>query len=252
MNIRIIARLDVKPPWVVKPVHFEGLRKMGKPGDLAKRYYEQGADEIIYIDIVSSLYQREILYEHIQAAGREILVPFAVGGGVRSVEDFSKLFHCGADKVAINTYALQHDPEIINRAARVFGSQAVLLHIQAKQWGDSWECYTDCGRIPTGRDAVEWAKEAQERGAGEILVSSIDTEGRQRGFDIPLLQKIKSTVQVPVIAGSGAGSVEDIVELVRTVQPDAVALASVLHYGTCTVSEVKKAIAQAVPETVGV
>ena len=158
MNTRIIAKLDVKPPYVVKPVHFEGLKKMGMPSDLAKKYFNQGADELFYIDIVSSLYQREILTEGIKKTANELLIPFAVGGGVKTIEDFSELIHIGADKVVINTFAVNKDPSIINKAAKVFGSQAVVVNIEAKKWQKYWECYTDCGRIQSGKDVIAWAK----------------------------------------------------------------------------------------------
>ena len=147
LSTRIIAKLDVKPPYVVKPVHFEGLRKIGSPSEIAKKYYLQGADEIFYIDIVSSLYRREILFREIESVANQLFIPFCAGGGVQSVDDFSKMFHHGADKVVINTFALQKDPEIINKAAEAFGSQAVVVNIEAKSQNGRWQCYTDCGRI---------------------------------------------------------------------------------------------------------
>ena len=146
-TVRIIAKLDVKPPYVVKPVHFEGLRKMGDSVELAKKYYDQGADELFYIDIVSSLYQREILIGDIEKVANELFIPFAVGGGIKNIDDFSKIFHMGADKVVVNTSAVQKDPSIINKASEVFGSQSVVVNIEAKRWKGHWECYTDCGRI---------------------------------------------------------------------------------------------------------
>jgi imidazole glycerol-phosphate synthase subunit HisF len=210
MTVRIIAKLDVKPPYVVKPVHFEGLRKMGNPSELAKKYYDQGADELFYIDIVSSLYQREILFNEIEKVANELFIPFAAGGGVKNIDDFSKMFHMGADKVVINTYAIQEDPNIIDIAAKIFGSQAVVINIEAKKWNDSWECYTDCGRIQSGKDVLEWVKEVEKRGAGEILLQSVDSDGRRRGFDIELAKEVVSLVKIPVVVSSGAGSLEDI------------------------------------------
>jgi len=239
MNTRIIVKLDVKPPNVVKPVYFEGLRIIGKPDELAKKYYLQGADEIFYIDIVSSLYQREILYEYIQDTANELFVPFAVGGGVKNINDFSKLFHLGADKVVINTYALQQDPEIINKAAEIFGKQAVLVNIEAKKRGDNWECYSDCGRIQSGTDVFEWIKEVEQRGAGEILFQSVDNDGAQRGFDTDLAKKIVSLVNIPVVIASGAGSLEDIKEVINKANPSGVAISSLLHYDKFTVSDIK-------------
>ncbi|MFA5879972.1 MAG: HisA/HisF-related TIM barrel protein, partial [Candidatus Margulisiibacteriota bacterium] len=161
---RIIARLDVKPPYVVKPVHFEGLRKVGDPVDIANKYYLQGADEIVYIDIVASLYRRPLLFDYIKKTAKDLFVPFAVGGGITKIEDIAYLIHNGVDKVIINTYALQTDPEIINRAARIFGSQAIVVHIQAKKWDGWWECYSDCGRIKSGKNVIDWAKEVEDRG----------------------------------------------------------------------------------------
>lgn len=237
--MRIIAKLDVKPPYVVKPVHFEGLRKIAEPVDLARKYYEQGADEIFYIDIVASLYQREILFEQIQAAAKGIFVPFAVGGGVRSIEDMSKLFHCGADKVVINTHALQYEPELIDHAARTFGDQSVVINVEAKRWDGWWECYSDCGRERSGKDVIAWVREAQQRGAGEFLIQSVDRDGRQNGFDIDLVREVKREVSVPVVAASGAGDLDHIVELAREARPDAIALASMLHYEKCDIAAVK-------------
>lgn len=240
MKTRVIAKLDVKPPHVVKPVHFEGLRKMGTPKDLAKKYYDQGADELFYIDIVSSLYQREILFGEIEKVASELSIPFAAGGGVKSVEDFSKMFHMGADKVVINTYAVQQDASIINKSAEIFGSQAVVVNIEAKRWSDGWECYTDCGRIRSGENVLEWVKEVEQRGAGEILLQSVDTDGRRRGFDIDLSKKVVDSVDIPVVVSSGAGSLEDIRELILEVKPSGVAIASLLHYDQFTIQDIKQ------------
>ena len=237
---RIIAKLDVKPPYVVKPVHFEGLRKMGDSSELAKKYYNQGADELFYIDIVSSLYQREILFDDIEKVANELFIPFAAGGGVKSIDDFSKMFHMGADKVVINTYAIQKDPSIIDKAAKIFGSQAVVVNIEAKRWQKHWECYTDCGRIQSQKDVSEWASEVEQRGAGEILLQSVDADGRCRGFDIELASKIVNLVNIPVVVSSGAGSLEDIKILIEVANPSGVAIASLLHYDRVTVQEIKK------------
>lgn len=240
MRTRIIAKLDVKSQYVVKPVHFEGLRKMGQPAELAKKYYEQGADELIYIDIVASLYQREILFEEIEKTANELFIPFGVGGGVKTIEDFSKLFHSGADKVAINTYAVQENPEIINEAAEIFGNQAVVVNIEAKKWDDWYECYTDCGRIQSKKDVISWAKEVEQRGAGEILLQCVDTDGRQRGFDLELAKQVVQSVNIPVVVASGAGKLKDIKELIEYAEPSGIALASILHYDKVTIKEVKE------------
>ena len=240
MTVRIIAKLDVKPPYVVKPVHFEGLRKMGDPSELAKKYYDQGADELFYIDIVSSLYQRDILFDDIEKVANELFIPFAAGGGVKSVEDFSRMFHVGADKVVINTYAVQEDPSIINKAAEVFGNQAVVVNIEAKKWNSHWECYTDCGRIQSNVDVLEWVQEVEQRGAGEILLQSVDTDGRCRGFDVKLSEKVVNLVKIPVVVSSGAGSLEDIKTLVKVAKPSGVAIASLLHYDRVTIQDIKQ------------
>ena len=180
MNTRIIVKLDVKPPYVVKPVHFEGLRKMGDPAVLAKKYFDQGADELFYIDIVSSLYQRRILHDEISKVANELFIPFAVGGGVQNIDDFSNLLHIGADKVVINTYAIQHDPNIINKASEIFGRQAVVVNIEAKKWDYTWECFTDCGRIQSGKDVIVWAKEAEERRRGGGAIFRVRKRGTCR------------------------------------------------------------------------
>lgn len=240
MNTRIIAKLDVKPPYVVKPVHFEGLRKIGTPLELAQKYYDQGADEVIYIDIVASLYQREILFDEIEKAANALFIPFGVGGGVQTIEDFSKLFHVGADKVILNTYAVQKNPDIINKAAEIFGNQAVVVNIEAKKWDTWWECYTDCGRIRSGRDVLAWVKEVEQRGAGEIILQSVDHDGRQRGFDKELAKKVVESVQIPVVVASGAGSLEDIKELIEYAKPSGVAIASLLHYNKYTINDIKE------------
>lgn len=240
MKTRIIVKLDVKPPYVVKPVHFEGLRKVGKPAELAKKYYEQGADELMYIDIVASLYQREILFEEIEKTANELFIPFGVGGGVKTIEDFSKLFHSGADKVAINTYAVQKNPDIINQAAEIFGNQAVVVNIEAKKWDEWYECYTDCGRIQSQKDVIEWAKEVEQRGAGEIFLQCVDTDGRNRGFDLELAKQVVQSVNIPVVVASGAGKLEDIKALIDYAQPSGVAIASLLHYDKVIINEIKE------------
>lgn len=240
MSIRIIAKLDVKPPFVVKPVHFEGLRKMGNPSDLAKKYYNQGADELFYIDIVSSLFQREILFEQIEEVAQTLFIPFAAGGGVKSVDDFSRMFHNGADKVVINTFAIQKDPSIIDNAAKVFGSQAVVVNIEAKRWSDDIECFTDCGRIQSGKNVFQWVKEAESRGAGEILLQSVDMDGRRRGFDMSLAKEVVNLIDIPVVVSSGAGNLEDIKMLIEFANPSGVAIASMLHYGDYSIKDIKK------------
>jgi cyclase len=236
---RIIAKLDVKPPHVVKPVHFEGLRRMGSPNDLSKKYYDQGVDEIIYIDIVASLYRREILYQHLSQAIQGIFVPLAVGGGITSVKDCSKLFQSCADKVVINTHALQVDPSLISKAAELYGSQSVVVNIEAKRTSVDWVCYSDCGRIPSGKSVLEWVDEIQERGAGEIVLQSVDKDGRRKGFDSDLIKKVVMSSSIPVIAASGAGSKEHILEMYSSAGPAGVAISSLLHYDIETVGSIK-------------
>jgi imidazole glycerol-phosphate synthase subunit HisF len=240
LKTRIISKLDVKPPYVVKPVHFEGLRKVGTPVELAKKYYEQGADEVMYVDIVASLYQREILFGEIEKTANELFIPFGVGGGAKTIDDFSKLFHAGADKVIINTYAVQQNPNIINQAAEIFGNQAIIVNIEAKRWDNWWECYTDCGRIQSGKNVLEWIKEVEQRGAGEILLQSVDHDGRGRGFDLELAKQVVDGVSIPVVVASGAGKLEDIKNLIEIVKPSGVAIASLLHYDKYTIKEIKE------------
>ena len=240
MKTRIIAKLDVKPPNVVKPIHFEGLRVVGTPKDLAYKYFEQGADEIFYIDIVSSLYQKEIIYKDIRGSAKSLFIPLSVGGGIQSIEDCSKLFHAGADKVVINTYAVQKNSNIIEEAAQRFGSQSVVINIEAKNIGNSWECYTDCGRIKSGKNVLEWVKEVESKGAGEILLQSVDKDGRQAGFDLELAKKVVDAVDMPVVIGSGAGSCDDIKKVIKHAKPSGIALASMLHYDKISIQELKQ------------
>jgi imidazole glycerol-phosphate synthase subunit HisF len=239
MKTRIIVKLDVKPPYVIKPIHFEGLRKIGLPVDLARKYYKQGADEVMYIDVVASLYQRKILLNEIAKTADELFIPFGVGGGVKTLEDFSKLFNNGADKVAINTYAVQDNPEIINQAAQIFGNQAVIVNVEAKKWENHYECYTDCGRIQSGKNVIDWVKEVETRGAGEIFLQCVDRDGKQKGFDIQLAKKVIESVKIPVVVASGAGSLENIKELIQYANPSGVAISSMLHYDKFSIKDVK-------------
>ena len=198
-NVRLIARLDIKGPNLIKGIHLEGLRVIGSPNEYALRYYMQGADELIYMDSVASLYGRNHLGEIIKAAAHDIFVPMTVGGGIRSVDDATEILRSGADKVAVNTAAVI-DPKLITDISRRFGSQCMVLSIEAKQVAqDRWEVYTDNGRERTGLDVVEWVKRGVSMGAGEILLTSVDREGTRKGFDIALVNAVSSEVGVPVI-----------------------------------------------------
>ena len=246
-NIRLIARLDVKAPNLVKGIQLEGLRKLGDPNEFALKYYKQGIDEIYYEDIVASLYGRNSLLEIIEKTTENVFVPITVGGGLRSIDDVSAVLRVGADKVAVNTAAIKR-PSIISEIAQRFGSQCIVLSIQAKQQGDGWEAYYDNGREHSGRDAVEWARQGEDLGAGEILLTSVDREGTAKGFDLELIQAITDEVNVPVIASGGMGNLLDLDAAVRQSRADAVAMAHVLHYGIYSVAEIRNhCIGQDIP-----
>ncbi len=237
--IRLIARLDVKGPNLIKGVHLEGLRVIGAPNDFARRYYEEGVDELIYIDLVASLYGRSKLTEIVRNAAHDVFVPLTVGGGIRTVEDVNDLLRAGADKVAINTAGVQR-PQLITEVSRRFGSQAMVLSIEAKQQGPGhWEVYTDCGRERSGVDAVEWARRGVALGAGEILVTSIDREGTRKGFDNELVKAISATVDVPIIASGGFGNASHLRDVVDA-GADAVAFADALHYQRESLSGIRR------------
>jgi imidazole glycerol-phosphate synthase subunit HisF len=244
-GVRVIPRLDIKGANLVKGINLEGLRVLGKPEDFARRYSDQGADELIYVDIVASLYQRNNLAEIVERTAADIFVPLTVAGGIRTTEDIARLLRAGADKVAINTAAVAR-PEFLREASRMFGSQCVVLSIEAKRQGPGvWEAYTDNGRERTSRDAVAWAREGVDLGAGEVLITSVDQEGTGRGYDIELVRLIATQVAVPVIACGGAGSPADVVEVVRNGKADAVSMARILHYGNFDIAAVKRALMDA-------
>lgn len=237
-TVRMIARLDIKPPYLIKGIHLEGLRKIGCPIEYAKKYYKEGIDELIYMDVVASLYGRNSLVDIVKKTAENIFIPLTVGGGIRSIEDVSKLLQSGADKVAINTAAI-HRPELIQEIARKFGSQCVVLSIEAKKTADNkWEAYTDNGREHTHKDVVEWAAYGEKLGAGEILVTSIDKEGTRQGFDIELIQAVANQVSIPVIASGGMGNPEHVLEAVNCADVSAVAMADSLHYNRHPYSEI--------------
>ena len=238
-NVRLIARLDIKGPNLIKGVHLEGLRVIGSPQEYALKYYAQGVDELIFMDCVASLYGRNHLGEIISRAAQDIFVPITVGGGIRSVEDAMDILRVGADKVAVNTAAVAN-PQLISDIAKRFGSQSVVLSVEAKQVGPGrWEVYTENGRERTGRDVIEWVKEAVALGAGEVLLTSVDREGTRKGFDISLVHSVSSVVSVPVIASGGMGKLGDAVDVVLNGEANAVAMADVLHHNRFSIDEVR-------------
>ena len=238
-SIRIIPRLDIKGPNLIKGIHLEGLRVVGDPHDFAVRYYAQGADELLFMDIVASLYQRNNLTDIIKRAADQIYVPITVGGGIRSLGDVSKMMHSGADKVAINTAAIAR-PQLITEVARRFGSQCMVLGVEAKSVAPGkWEAYTDNGRERTGRDVVDWVREAVGLGVGEIMLTSVDREGTRKGFDLELVQQVCDAVNVPVTASGGFGKVQDLA-LVGATGVSGIAIADALHWNRMTLAHIKE------------
>ena len=237
-NIRLIARLDIKAPNLVKGIQLEGLRKLGDPNIFAKKYYQEGIDEIYFEDIVASLYERNSLVEIIKRTTENVFVPITVGGGLRNIDDISSALRSGADKVSINTAAIKN-PEIIKKAAKRFGSQSIVLSIQAKKNTNGWEAHFDNGREHSGIDAVDWASRGEELGAGELLVTSVDKEGMAKGFDSELIKEISSNVSIPVIASGGMGKLEHLSDVIKLGGADAVAMAHVLHYDIIPLSEIR-------------
>lgn len=243
-KIRIIPRLDIKFPNLIKGINLEGLRIVGDPSVFAYNYYLEGADELIYIDNVASLYERNVMCELIAKAAREVFIPLTVGGGIRSMEDAKRVLRSGADKVALNTAVIKN-PKIISEISDYFGNQCVILSIEAKKIKDNnWEIYYNNGREKTGINVINWVEEIQKYGVGEILVTSIDQEGTQRGFDIQLIKQICQISSVPVIASGGMGKLEHIKDLLLETNVDAIAIAHVLHYKKIMLSSIKSFIEQ--------
>jgi cyclase len=235
-NIRLIARLDVKGSNLIKGIQLEGLRVIGSPNEHAIRYYRQGADELIFMDSVASLYGRNHLSNILQSAAKDIFIPVTAGGGIRSVDDAAEVLQCGADKVAVNTAAVGR-PQLITQIARRFGSQCMVLSVEAKQVDPArWEVYVNNGREATGLDVIEWVKQGVQSGAGEVLLTSVDREGTRRGFDVRLVAAVCSAVDVPVIASGGMGKPNDLVPAVFA-GADGVAMADALHYNRATVGD---------------
>ena len=241
-KIRIIPRIDIKDNTVVKGINLEGVRVVGDPNNLARTYYEQGADELLYVDVVASLYSRGNMWEIVQKASEGIFIPLCVGGGIRTVEDIRDLLRAGADKVAINTAAVK-TPKLISEASEIFGSQCIIGSIEAKEiLPGKWEAYTDNGREKTGLDVIEWAKKLEEMGVGELLITSVDHEGMEEGYDLLLTKKITQAVEIPVIACGGAGNVSHMIDCIKEAKPDAISMASILHYNKTTIPKIKESL----------
>jgi len=237
--LRIIARLDIKGTNLIKGIHLEGLRVVGDPQVHAKKYYDDGADEIIYMDTVASLYGRNNLLDVVTRATDHVFVPMTVGGGIRSVEDARALLRAGADKIAINTAAVK-DPSLITKISEVWGSSTIVLSIEAKQTAPGkWEAYTDNGRERTGLDVVQWAEQGAQLGAGEIFLTSVDQEGTKNGFDCQLVSAVTKLVDIPVVASGGFGKLEHLKELMQVSKPTGVAIADSLHYKKFNFNEIR-------------
>ena len=244
LAVRVIPCLDVDNGRVVKGVNFVDLRDAGDPVELARAYGQAGADELIFLDITASSSQRQTTYDMVRRAADEIFIPLTVGGGIRSVEDVDQLLRCGADKVGINTAALAN-PDLLNEASRRFGNQCIVLSVDVRRSADSpsgFEATTHGGRQSSGKDAVAWIAEAGQRGAGEILLNSMDADGTQQGFDLELIQAVRKVSDVPLIASGGAGKVEDFAPAVAA-GADAVLAASVFHFGQISIAQVKADLA---------
>ncbi|NLI01385.1 MAG: imidazole glycerol phosphate synthase subunit HisF [Chthonomonadales bacterium] len=246
---RIIPCLDVHDGRVVKGVNFVNLRDAGDPVELASRYDEEGADELVFLDITASHEQRDTIVSMVERVAEQVFIPFTVGGGIRTVEDFRRILRAGADKVSINTAAVER-PELISEAAEQFGSQCVVVAMDPKcvgQYADGsprWEVFTHGGRRPSGLDALAWASRVEELGAGEILLTSMDRDGTQIGYDIPLTRAVAERVGIPVIASGGAGSPEHCLQAVTEGKADAALVASIVHDGLCTIAEIKACLSQ--------
>ena len=236
---RIIPCLDVKNGRVVKGINFVDLKDAGDPVEQAKIYSDGGADEICFLDITASNENRDTIYDVVEKTSKKCFVPLTVGGGVRTVEDISKLLNCGADKVSINTAAV-NDKQVVVNSSKKFGSQCIVVAIDAKKNGDAWEIYTHGGRNKTGIDALKFAKEMETSGAGELLVTSMDRDGTQVGYDIDLMSKITSAVNIPVIASGGVGTLDHLVDGIKLGNASAVLAASIFHYGKYSVKQAKE------------
>ena len=237
-NIRIISRIDIKNEFVIKGINLEGLRKIGDPLQLVSKYYKGGIDEILFMDAVASLYQRNNLFGIIAEAIKEIFVPITIGGGIRKMDDIEKALKSGADKISINTQAVKN-PNFIKEASLFYGSQSIVGSIEAKRKNNSWEVYIENGRQETGINVIEWAKQLESLGIGELILTSIDQEGTQRGFDLNLIETISKNISIPIIVSGGAGSVKDMIELSKNYDISGIAIASLLHYNKYQLKDIK-------------
>ncbi len=236
---RIIPCLDVKDSKVVKGKNFKGLQFAGDAIELAKKYYEDGADELVFLDISASSEKRKTAKELVEKISREIFIPFTVGGGISDIEDIRNLLKSGADKVSINTAAV-NNPELVKKASKRFGRQCIVVAIDAKKINDKWMVFIQAGKKPTELDAIEWSKKAESLGAGEILLTSIDADGTKKGYDIELTRKVSEEVGIPVIASGGAGNLKDILNVFKEGKADAALAASIYHYNKFTIRETKR------------
>ena len=239
LSKRIIPCLDVTDGRVVKGINFIDLQDAGDPVEIAKNYNEQGADEITFLDITASSDNRDLILDIIESVAKQIFIPLTVGGGVRSVNDVRRLLNAGADKVSINTSAILH-PELVKESSARFGSQCIVVAIDAKRVDDHWEVFTHGGRNKTGLDALEWAKKMVDYGAGELLLTSMDRDGTKSGFDLELTQQISDAVEVPIIASGGVGNLKHLVDGVKLGKADAVLAASIFHFGEFSIKDAKE------------
>ena len=237
---RLIARIDVKNEFVIKGIHLEGLRKIGNPIDLARKYYEQGIDEIVFMDAVASLYDRNNLLNIIESACKEVFIPITIGGGIRTIKDIDLALKSGADKITLNTQAIKN-PNFIKEASRIYGSQCIVGSIEAKKMGNSWEAYINNGREQTKIDAIDWACKLEDLGIGELLITSVDKEGTKKGFDLDLIDYISQKINIPLIVSGGAGNLQHISDVFNFDRVSAVALASILHYNLFSIEDIKNA-----------
>lgn len=237
---RIIPCLDVNMGRVVKGVNFVNLKDVGDPVKIAKEYNRQGADEIVFLDITATHEKRKTVIDVVKKTAEQVFIPLTVGGGIRNLDDFKNILRAGADKISVNSAAIR-DPEIIKKAAKRFGSQCVVVAIDGRQREDKtgWNVVINGGRIDTGLDALKWAKKAEELGAGEILLTSMDADGTKKGYDLPFTKAVSDIVNIPVIASGGCGSIEDFYDVFKETGADAALVASLFHYGELTIEEVK-------------